>query len=320
MSVTTASTAMSGHGRVSQGTRNRVQKVATELGYAPNPLAQHLRHSTTGAIGLLLPRNSVSTQWYMEFAFGVVDAAQADHMSVLLVHPASGDRLDSVSVDGFVLPELGEDPRTRAALCDRRPTVMGDTESRADGIVLIDHRQGIRALLDHLGDAGARNVLLLVPRNSGWPEEVTRGYARWCEDTGVPERVVHVSPSDDPLVARMAMLEKLREDPDIDAVVPVHLGLASSLLDAFVASVDRRRIMLASYVDSPELEPLGITAVDLRPRAFGSACATELLRLISGRPAPAGWSPVVTPTVTVRASTTPHTSMPVSRSTPMTAL
>ncbi|WP_432839887.1 LacI family DNA-binding transcriptional regulator [Dactylosporangium sp. CA-092794] len=54
VSVSTASRALSGSGRVSEATRAKVRRVADELGYRPNALARGLRTSRSRLIGLVV--------------------------------------------------------------------------------------------------------------------------------------------------------------------------------------------------------------------------------------------------------------------------
>src|SRR5712691_5757133 len=52
VSITTASDALTGRGRVAPATRQRVHEVAERLGYQPNPLARSLVVGRTGLIAV----------------------------------------------------------------------------------------------------------------------------------------------------------------------------------------------------------------------------------------------------------------------------
>jgi LacI family transcriptional regulator len=54
VSLSTASRALSGSGRVSEATRVRIRRVAEELGYRPNALARGLRTNNSGLVGLVV--------------------------------------------------------------------------------------------------------------------------------------------------------------------------------------------------------------------------------------------------------------------------
>ena len=53
VSVATASKALHDNPRVSARTRNHVQRIASELAYTPNKLAQSLVSGLTGTVGLV---------------------------------------------------------------------------------------------------------------------------------------------------------------------------------------------------------------------------------------------------------------------------
>jgi Transcriptional regulators len=55
VTLTTVSSALSGRGRISEETRDRIRKIADELGYQPKLAAQMMRARSTGHIGLVLP-------------------------------------------------------------------------------------------------------------------------------------------------------------------------------------------------------------------------------------------------------------------------
>src|SRR5215203_6033436 len=60
VSITTVSHALNGKGRLTQETRDRVRRVATDLGYTPHPVAQSLASGRTGMIATVvsLPGNA----------------------------------------------------------------------------------------------------------------------------------------------------------------------------------------------------------------------------------------------------------------------
>src|SRR4051794_13811840 len=54
VSVTSASEALNGRGRVSAATRAHIEQVAADLGYRPNPSARSLRVGSSRLIGLVV--------------------------------------------------------------------------------------------------------------------------------------------------------------------------------------------------------------------------------------------------------------------------
>lgn len=55
VTLTTVSSALNGRGRIGDETRDKIRKIADELGYQPKLAAQMMRSHSTGHIGLVLP-------------------------------------------------------------------------------------------------------------------------------------------------------------------------------------------------------------------------------------------------------------------------
>nr|WP_246344970.1 LacI family DNA-binding transcriptional regulator [Conexibacter arvalis] len=302
VSRTTASAALGGSGRLSEETRAHVAAVAARLGYRANPVARHLRRGRIGAIGLHLPSHATGLAYYMEFAFGVVERAQREGLSVTLLAPKA---TAPAQVDGFVVVDpLRGDPLVGALLGSGLPVVSGEQvapgEPAPAAVVQADHERGLRALLDHLAARGARRPALLAPdERSAWALALRSAYDAWCHERCVPPRVrdVPFSATADEVRAVSAELLGARGgaagSPDLpDAIVCAPDG---SALGAIAAAADAGLtvgddLLVAACVDSAAMALAGppVTALDLRPREFGARCATSLLAILAGeRPAAA---------------------------------
>jgi DNA-binding LacI/PurR family transcriptional regulator len=192
VSRTTASAALGGSGRLSQETRAHVEAVARRLGYRANPAARHLRRGRLGAIGLHLPSQTTGLAYYMAFAFGVVEQAQREGLSVTLLAP---DAVAPAQVDGFVVVDpLRGDPLVRALLSSGAPVVSGEQvapgEPAPAAVVQTDHAGGLRTLLDHLAARGAARPALLAPdETSAWAAALRTTYEAWCAERRVAPSV-----------------------------------------------------------------------------------------------------------------------------------
>ncbi|WP_205856281.1 LacI family DNA-binding transcriptional regulator [Phytoactinopolyspora endophytica] len=296
VSKTTASDALRGSGRVSEETRRLVVGVAEELGYVPNDSARHLRRARTGAIGLHLPEVLPRSDYYMSFVFGAVQAA-ADHgYDVTLLTSGTGVAPSrSPRVDGLVLGDpLADDPVVDKLMGSALPTVTCERYSgpgEPDGVVWSDHGAALQTLLGHLSDAGARRPALIVPGDeSDWAASVHRAYREWCGQRGVAliTRSVPFDANADATSAAARSL--LTDEPQLDALVAAPTSAAATLLPV-IREAGRRvgeDLLLASCVDAPALrfaDP-AITAIDVRPREAGAACAELLFELLTGSAVP----------------------------------
>ncbi len=81
LSASTVSRALhNANSPISSSTRERVQKAAERLGYAPNALARGLLRGTSLAVAVVLPH--ISNPYYAEIAAGI--AKRADNLGYLL--------------------------------------------------------------------------------------------------------------------------------------------------------------------------------------------------------------------------------------------
>ncbi|MFH8712574.1 LacI family DNA-binding transcriptional regulator [Streptomyces zaomyceticus] len=297
VSKSTVSDALQGSGRVAEATRDRVREVADRLGYRPNSAAQRLRRAGAGAIGLHLPQTATRLDYYMNLAFGAVARAQEEGLDVVLLAPATGThgRLAS-RVDGLLVidPEVGDDA-VPALLDVGVPVVTGERylgpATAPTGAVVCDNSASLTVLLDHVRDRGARRPALLAPADtSAWAAALHTAAGTWGRTHGVPVEIRTVSFAATAHEAERATLALLAADPEIDAVVCAPDGAAPGVLHA-AAALGRtvgRDFLVASCVDGAAARGGNppVTAVDLRPAAYGRACAELLCDVLADRTSP----------------------------------
>ncbi|MFD3646155.1 LacI family DNA-binding transcriptional regulator [Streptomyces cyaneofuscatus] len=318
VSKSTASDALQGSGRVAEATRDRVRAVAEELGYRPNSAARRLRRASTGAIGLHLPQTATRLDYYMNLAFGAVARAQEEGFDVVLLAPASvGGTAGGASgpvasrVDGLLVidPEVG-DSAVPGLLDAGVPVVTGERylgpTATPTGAVICDNAASLTALLDHVTERGARRPAVLAPAGtSAWATALRATAASWGQEHGVDVALRTVPFAATPVEAEETTLALLRADPAVDAVICAPDGAAPGVLRAAAtlgrpvgpgappaATTHSREVptplLVASCVDGTatrSAEP-PVTAVDLRPAAYGRACAELLCDILAGRTPP----------------------------------
>ncbi|MCL1841711.1 MAG: LacI family transcriptional regulator, partial [Propionibacteriaceae bacterium] len=120
VSMATASKALNGRGDVSPTTRERVQRVARELGFVANALARSLLAGHTGTVGLIT--HDLEGRFSIPLLVGAEDAFGLNNVCVLLCD-ARGDaireryHLDVLMerrVDGLII--VGARPDARPSL------------------------------------------------------------------------------------------------------------------------------------------------------------------------------------------------------------
>lgn len=312
VSTTTVSDAINGRGRLPESTRARVIEVAATLGYAASPLAQNLRRGRTGAVALYFPHNTLSMKYYIDLAIGAAEEALAHNLALVLLPALGTSTVFPVQVDGVVVsdPMLGDPMLARV----RRlgvPVVTCEADltpgAASDGVIESDHRTAMGELLDHLFAEGARRVALVCTAdNTAFAQQIRQGYRDWMHKTQAPQLLWSIPFVSTQSEITAALHEILAVRPSVDAIISVPDGSVTTALQVVSAAGLRvpEDILLASYVDSPELSglPTPVTAVDLSARTMGRRASELLANLIAGR-VQAGSRQQLTARLVIRAST-----------------
>ncbi|HXK43479.1 MAG: LacI family DNA-binding transcriptional regulator [Anaerolineae bacterium] len=175
-SITTVSRALADYDDVSPETKALVRRVAEELGYTPNLLAQRLQRRRSDTLGLILPTFGprFSDPFFSEFLAGIGNMAAEHGYDLLVSTQEPGERelqvyrqkVQSRQVDGFVIV------RTRRQ--DARITYLreigfpfvafGRTEGEIDfSFVDVDGARGMQMIGEYLIGLGHRHIACLAP-------------------------------------------------------------------------------------------------------------------------------------------------------------
>jgi LacI family transcriptional regulator len=180
VSLSTASRALSGSGRISEATRDRVRRVADELGYRPNALARGLRTSHSRLVGLVVT-NLVNASFHVIAEIVHNRLKASGYHLVLCITGGDVDEerayvqtLRDHNVDGVIV--VGSDPTAVEQL--RRtgiPTVHLARQPRrpAGDCVLGADLEGARDATRYLLSLSHRRIAVVAG-----PATVTSGYER----------------------------------------------------------------------------------------------------------------------------------------------
>jgi DNA-binding LacI/PurR family transcriptional regulator len=297
LSTTTVSDALSGNGRIPDATRHRVIAMAQQLGYVANTAARHLRGGRAGALGLYMPETLGALNYYLRFSFGMVAQASGTGYEVVLMSAEAlrhSGRLPAV--DGVVAIDLEKgDPTIAALKALEVPIVAGEgfggDRHGISGAVVPDHGRSLTKLMDHLADNGATRPALLIPQPRWeWAKAVRTTYRRWCARHGKEPIVVDLEFSDSSEKLASAASALLQQNSTVDALIcgPDATALAVPGIAASLGRSVRRDLLYASCIDSPTiaLSDPAVTAIDVRPHAFGAACTELLIDICEQRESP----------------------------------
>ncbi|HEU4975776.1 MAG TPA: LacI family DNA-binding transcriptional regulator [Baekduia sp.] len=300
VSPTTVSHALNGKGRVTTETRERIQRIAAELGYRPNASARNLVGGRTGLLGLVVPPTDELLFLASDVAYFVQITNAATNVAMkqgygLVVTTVPEDRsspFGQVEVDGaIVVDPLERDPlvlELRAAGVPVVTTgrVLGDEE---DGVwVDNDHRASTRLVLDHLARHGSRCPALLTNQPStSFAFEVEETYAAWCAEHAVEPHLVHVRAG----ISEDAAAEAARRVLDLRPTCDAAYATLDRLALATLHEATRRNVavpeefLIAGATDSEAARwslP-SLTVLNLQPDALGRSATEALIALVEGR-------------------------------------
>ncbi|WP_332700032.1 LacI family DNA-binding transcriptional regulator [Devosia sp.] len=167
VSIATASKALNDTGRMTEETRERVKRVATEMGFRPNAMARALLSNRSFTVGLLT--NDTYGRFTLPLMAGVSEALVDQGVSVFLCtiedDPALAkvhvDAMLDKQVDGIIASGKRIDRRLPVDLSNLPiPVVYAFTSGPEDAVTLVsDDAQGSREAVRWLVGLGRKRVV-----------------------------------------------------------------------------------------------------------------------------------------------------------------
>jgi LacI family transcriptional regulator len=199
-SVSTVSGALNDYDDVSEETKELVRRVAREMGYTPNIVAQRLRRKRTDTLGLILPTFGprFSDPFFSELLAGIGNESAVNGFDLLVSTQAPGPTEDEVyqgmvsgrRVDGLlVVRTRHNDPRVSLLATQDFPFVaFGRTEQDFDFCYVDeDGVLGMNLVIQHLVDLGHRRIAFIAaPPDLMFATYRLRGFRDTMEKNGLP--------------------------------------------------------------------------------------------------------------------------------------
>ena len=232
---------------MSAALREKIERLAQEQCYRPNPFAISLRFDTTRTIGIVVP--DVSFSPYAHFVKRV--EAEARKAGLLCIIMDSDDSyagevecvelLESMHVEGVILSlsqETTDFTHLERLKRNHIPLVLFDRTADIDiSSVAINDEQLARQATLHLIDGGARRIAFLGgPNLLKQTTDRKHGYIEALHERGIPVRKELVKCSSLNFNSGLSdTLELLSLPEPPDAIVAVHGLLAVSSIQAIVS-------------------------------------------------------------------------------------
>jgi DNA-binding LacI/PurR family transcriptional regulator len=250
VSKSTVSRALSGSDRVTEKTRERIQKLANEHNYKLDTRARNFRKQETLTIGVLLPSNGrpdwlATDPFILEMLGSVADALEAkgSHELLLAKHTNNdpswiSDFARTRTVDGIIVigQSLYHDELNRAAEFQDCMVVWGAEIANQKYITVgSDNYKGGRIATEHLLEQGRKNFAFLG--DIRYPETKLRykGYRDALRDAGLEYRSDLTTDSENASDIALASISRLlQEQPSFDAIIASSDLLAISAKKAII--------------------------------------------------------------------------------------
>ncbi len=296
VSKTTVSRAISGKGRISAETRNRVLSFIEENKYRPNPLAKGLANSRTYNICWAMPGDSSMTDlpFFQRCLLGIVETAAKYDYDILISMTYEentvqlGRIVENRKADGVILGRTLMQDKNVQLLKDKGIpfVVIGSTDE--DGVTQVDndHVKACRELTDILIMKGMRRFSLI---GGDMNHMVNR--TRY-EGFSSALHARNINPS-----ANLIYLNNEKDEEIERAVDNALMNNAECIIcmdDRICATVVNKlrrdgvmipgEIRVASFYNSSLLDGLRtpITTLQYDPKELGNAACRALLDMIEG--------------------------------------
>lgn len=197
VSIGTASKALNAGGRLRQETRDKVLRVAREIGYRPNDLAQSLHRAKSRTIGI------ISNDSFGRFTFPIVEALEErlaeEGIAVFMCNATDDpererqhlDQLLRKRVDGLVVTARRADKRPPIGLLAHGLPVIYVFSQADDPIALSllpDDEGGAALAVTHLAESGCKRIAHITgPEHFEAVRLRHNGYRSALTAAGLPE-------------------------------------------------------------------------------------------------------------------------------------
>lgn len=300
ISKTTVSRAISGKGRISDATRERVMAYINEINYKPSAIAQGLATSRTMNIGFMMPgeSNIVDLPFFQTCIWGINSmATRMDYdvfISVVTDTDISGlvRLVENHKVDGLILGRTYTNDKAIEYLNSQGIPFVTIGSTDIEGVVQIDNNDfgGCIELTSLLLLKGMKR-LALIGGDSTHMVNINRleGFMRAHEQAGITpdDSLIHMD------VKGSYMIDQIVDGilkQDVDCIIATDDSICSMILTKLTKDmVDiPGDVKVASFFNSSLLEhnQPSITSLKFDVAQLGMVSCMTLLNIIDGKEVP----------------------------------
>lgn len=297
VSKTTVSRSISGKGRISKVTRERVLTFIETHDYRPSSLAKALAQNKTYNLGLVLPSDYASTDlpFFRESMSGICEVASSENYDVVLSMVDGRDlsqierQIHNRKVDGMIVSRSTKDPEVVKLLREKQMpfVVIGPADS--DEVLSVDNnnREASRELVSILLMKGMRRLALIGGSSRHMvTESRKKGYLdAFCQcGIAVDKNLILLDVEEEQHICEV--IQQVL-DTGVDGIVCMDDVLTIRTLEYLREKGVRipQDICLASCYDSPQLENNypPITSLRFESKELGKNACRMLIELVEGK-------------------------------------
>ncbi|MDC7279083.1 LacI family transcriptional regulator [Butyrivibrio fibrisolvens] len=296
LSKTTVSRAISGKGRISEETRQKVNKYIKEINYRPSAVARSLAANRTFNVGLVVPADSALGEmpYFQTLMTGVCDRAM-DYDYDVLILLADNDGITPLKhavqnrkIDAVIVSRCERDSKVISFLKDSNIPYIVVGNPMDDKVLYVDHdNQGAAArMIETLIDKGiTRMALIGGGENINVTHSRLQGFREGFKNKGLKadESLIFLNMHKS---ARMDSVLREAISEGAECIVCMDDMLCNSVLnclhnDGIAVPED---VKLCSFYDSNLLSTSkpSITSLYFDAKRLGSECLELLMRNLDG--------------------------------------
>lgn len=239
LAVPTVSRALSNAPDIGSDTKDRVRRIAKQIGYVPNRAGLRLRTGKTHTIAVVLEAEVDRLDYAGQYVASIAQALKSTNYNLNVVpYLGKNDFMEPVqqlveneTADAVILNGIEtEDARVSYLMDQNFPFVtFGRTRWREKHAYFdFDNSDFARSAIYHFADRGRRSVALLAPpRQQNYARDLIAGGQAEAVRRGLKFCVVEGTDTDKPSTEiEAAVANLLSETPEIDAIICPSTGSA----------------------------------------------------------------------------------------------
>lgn len=304
VSPTTVSHALNGKGVVRRETAERIERIASEIGYRPSAIARGLQSSRLGLLALVIrPFHSLDTflpegvDYFLRIAGAASLSAMERGYSMMLIDDPTrpGVPPSALAADAYIVTEPFENDPVLTMLSEQRiPFVtVGADPARRGLFHSIDESAGqqARTMMNHLSEAGARRMALVTGTDrNDWNLGSRQALIEWSEARGQKPLVLALPEAEGEQVGDRVIDHFFSGDPTDrpDAIFCLTGRHAAGVTEAAIRRGIRvpEDLLIAAgsgAMQNRTSKPT-VTTLDLRPEQTAQIAVEAAVALAEGRP------------------------------------